>query len=305
MSDKNIKKIMMDIKSVKIQGARNVAVAGARILMLAAKQSHAVDSVAFVCELKDISRQVAALRPTEPALRYGQDMIISKVGARSALPVKDLKAYAARLYGNYIKETQLALKKIATYGARMISSGDVIMTHCHSNCVIEILRAAKRQGKDFTVVVTETRPLYQGTITARELAKEKIKVVYCIDSCSASMMRKATKVLVGADAITAEGEVVNKIGTFQLAIEAKEFKVPFIVACGTHKYDPRTALGYPEPIEERASREVTGTKKIRGVKVVNPAFDVTPKEYVFEIVTEIGVYSPEILVGILVAGKKG
>ncbi len=152
----------------------------------------------------------------------------------------------------------------------------------------------------------ETRPLLQGKITAKELLREKIPVVYCVDSASASLMKDATKVLVGADAVTAGGDVVNKIGTYQIAIEAREYKVPFIVACGTHKYDAKTALGFPEPIEERARVEVVGKGKLSGAKVVNPAFDVTPKEYVYEIVTEIGVFSPETLVSVLVSrGRKG
>ncbi len=304
-NDDAVKKIMRDIKAIKIQGARNVAVAGARVLMLVAQGSHAKSSRDFVSELRKVSREVVALRPTEPALRFGQKLIVSRVASRKGIPVGELRKYAVSVCRHYVSETRKMLDVIAQYGARLISDGDVVMTHCHSHCVIEIFRAAKRQGKDFTVIVTETRPLYQGTITARELVREKVDVVYCIDSASAAVMAKATKVLVGADAITAEGAIVNKIGTYQIAIEAKEYKVPFIVACGTHKYDSRTALGFPEPIEQRAVREVLDPTKIRGAKIINPAFDVTPKEYIHEIITETGVYSPETLVGILEAKARG
>jgi len=304
-NDDRVKKIMRDIKSIKIQGARKVAVAGARILVLVAQGSRAGSSGAFVSELRNVSREVVGLRPTEPALRFGQELIVSRVASRKGMPVGELRKYAVSVCRNYISETKKMLDKIAQYGARLISDGDVVMTHCHSHCAVEILRFAKRQGKDFSVIVTETRPLFQGKITARELLAEKIPVVYCVDSASASLMKDATKVLVGADAVTAGGDVVNKIGTYQIAIEASEYKVPFIVACGTHKYDPMTALGFPEPIEERARREVAGVRELTGAKVVNPAFDVTPKEYIYEIVTEIGVFSPETLVGVLVSrGRK-
>ncbi len=305
MGDEKIKKIMRDIKAIRIQGARNVAVAGAKILMMKAEQSGARSSRALLLELREVSKEVMGLRPTEPALRFGQELIILKAASRKDLGADELRKYIVQVCRNYIFETRRVLEKIALYGSRAIVSGDVVMTHCHSHCVIEIFRAAKRQGKDFTVIVTETRPLYQGTITARELVREKVDVVYCIDSASAAVMAKATKVLVGADAITAEGAIVNKIGTYQIAIEAKEYKVPFIVACGTHKYDSRTALGFPEPIEQRAVREVLDPTKIRGAKIINPAFDVTPKEYIHEIITETGVYSPETLVGILEAKARG
>ena len=305
-NDDAVKKIMRDIKSIKIQGARNVAVAGARVLMITARQSQAGSSGAFVSELRKVSREVVGLRSTEPALRAGQEMIISKVASRKGLDVSGLRKYAVLVCRHYISETRKMLDKIAQYGARLISDGDVVMTHCHSHCVVEIFRVAKRQGKDFSVIVTETRPLLQGKITAKELLREKIPVVYCVDSASASLMKDATKVIVGADAVTAEGAVVNKIGTYLIAIAACEYKVPFIVACGTHKYDARTALGFPEPIEDRGRGEVVCKGRITGAKVVNPAFDVTPKEYISEIVTEIGVYSPETLVSVLVSrGMKG
>jgi len=299
--DAKIKKMMADVKALKIQGAKNVAIAGARMLKISAEQSKAKDARAFIVELEAVSKKIVVLRPTEPALRNGQDIILSEIGAMKNLSLQDLKIKTAKICDDYVLEVQSVLGKIALLGSRIIVDGDVVMTHCHSNNVVEILKAAKKQGKKFKVIVTETRPLYQGKITAKELADEKIDVVYCIDAASASLMNRATKVLVGADAIASDGSVVNKIGTYQIAIEAKEHSVPFYVACGTHKYDPMTAMGYPEPIEERGKKEVVGKGelKVRGINVVNPAFDVTPKEYVREIITEIGAYSPEALVSIL------
>lgn len=294
-----VKKIMADVKSLKIQGAKNVAIAGARIIKMVAEQSKAKNARTFIGELEGVSKKIQALRPTEPALRNGQNVILSDIIAMKSIQVQDLKVKAAKICDDYVLEVQTVLGKIAQLGSRIIIDGDVIMTHCHSNNVVEILKAAKKLGKKFKVIVTETRPLYQGKVTAKELADEKIEVIYCIDAASASLMNKATKVLVGADAIVSDGSVVNKIGTYQIAIEAKEHSVPFFVACGTHKYDPMTAMGYPEPIEERRKDEVVGRGKIRGVSVVNPAFDVTPKEYVREIITEIGAFSPEALVSIL------
>ncbi len=297
--DVMIKKMMADVRALKIQGAKNVAIAGAIILKISAEQSKAKNARAFIGELKGISKKIQALRPTEPALRNGQNIILSEITAMKNLSLQGLKIKAAKICDDYVFEVQSVLGKIAQLGSRIIIDGDVVMTHCHSNNVVEIFKAAKNHGIKFKVIVTETRPLYQGKITAKELADEKIEVIYCIDAASASLMKKATKVLVGADAIASDGSVVNKIGTYQIAIEAKEHSVPFFVACGTHKYDPMTAMGYPEPIEERGKDEIVDRGKLKGVSVVNPAFDVTPKEYVREIITEIGAYSPEALVSIL------
>lgn len=297
--DAKIKKMMADVKTLKIQGAKNVAIAGARTLKISAEQSKAKDARAFICEMESISKKIQSLRPTEPALRNGQNIMLSEITAMKNLSLHALRINTAKICDDYVLGVQSVLGKIAQLGSRIITDGDVVMTHCHSNSVVEILKAAKKHGKKFKVIVTETRPLYQGQVTAKELADEKIEVIYCIDAASASLMSMATKVLVGADAIASDGSVVNKIGTYQIAIEAKEHSVPFFVACGTHKYDPMTAQGHPEPIEERGKDEIVGRAKLKGVSVVNPAFDVTPKEYVREIITEIGAYSPEALVSIL------
>ena len=167
--------------------------------------------------------------------------------------------------------------------------------HCHSHDVVAILLEAKKQGKRFDVIVTETEPRRQGELTARDLLKAGIKVTYCVDSAIGYVMKSADRVLVGCDAILADGSIVNKIGTFPIAIVAQRFGVPFYVAGETLKFDTQTIAGIPEKIEQRDPKEVIDPKKIRGAKIINPAFDVTPADYVHSLITEKGIMKPEML----------
>ncbi len=156
---------------------------------------------------------------------------------------------------------------------------------------MEIFRRAKLEGKKFSVVCTETRPVNQGLLTAKEIAKMRIPVTLIVDSAARTFMKKCDLVVIGADAITSTGDVVNKIGSSNIALIAEDLKKPFYVAAGTHKIDPATAQGFLEPIEERPEKEVT--KKIKGVKIRNPAFDAVPARRITGIITELGVMPPQ------------
>jgi ribose 1,5-bisphosphate isomerase len=186
---------------------------------------------------------------------------------------------------------------IGRYGAGRIEDGDVIMTHCNSQSALSVIINAHRYGKSIKVYATETRPRYQGRITARILSKEGIEVTIIIDSAMRYFMNKVDKVVVGADAIAANGAVVNKIGTSLLALAANEARVPFIVAAETYKFSPDTLFGKLIVIEERDYREVAPEKwvsKHKHVRIRNPAFDVTPPEYIDLLITELGVFSPSV-----------
>ncbi|MFH1294910.1 MAG: ribose 1,5-bisphosphate isomerase, partial [Candidatus Aenigmatarchaeota archaeon] len=178
------------------------------------------------------------------------------------------------------------LRRIAVNGSHEIEDGDVIMTHCHSHDVMAIFAEAKRMKKEFTVIVTETRPLYQGTKTASELLKMGIKTKYGEDSIMAYSMKETTKVLVGCDAILHDGSIVNKIGTFPMALVAKEFGRPFFVAGETLKMTEHVE------IEFRPRVEVIDPKELPGAEIINPAFDITPGNLVTAIITERGKLLP-------------
>jgi len=225
-------------------------------------------------------------RPTEPLMRNGLRYVAYNVRQTPEFK-KSLNFWVDR----YIKMCKNALERIAEIGSKRIVNHSKIMTHCHSTAVTSILRKAKDQYKEFEVYVCEARPKFQGRITAQELASHGITVNYIVDSAKQTYINDMDLVLVGADALTAEGNIVNKIGTAELALVAKEAEVEFGVAAELLKFDPYTVSGHPEPIEERDSREVWD-RPPKGVNVKNPAFDLTKRELIDFIVTEEGILSP-------------
>lgn len=286
-----IKRIVADIKALKIQGATKIAGSGVKCIEIAARKSKAKSRSAFISELQELNEILANARPTEPALRNAIKSVLLRVQIYEDFDT--IKKYTVQVCGNYIKELRSMIGKIADIGSNQIKEGDRILTHCHSEHVIAILQTAKKQGKSFEVIVTETRPKYQGMITAKKLLKSNIKVTYCIDAAIGYIMKGVTKVMVGCDAILADGSIVNKIGTFPMALTANKFGIPVVVAGGTYKFDAQTILGHPEPVEHRDPSEVVSPRSLPKATIINPAFDITPAEFVHSLVTEKGITKPE------------
>jgi ribose 1,5-bisphosphate isomerase len=182
--------------------------------------------------------------------------------------------------------------KIADIGSAKIEPDTTILTHCHSSTVMSILKVAR--DKNINVICTETRPRYQGRITAKELLSAGIETRMIVDSAARFYMNGADLVLVGADVITSEGNVLNKIGTSMVALAAQESRTRFYVASTILKFDPATTFGNIAEIEHRSRAEVWD-KPPRGLKILNPAFDVTPRDYIDGIITEKGVFAPEMI----------
>jgi methylthioribose-1-phosphate isomerase len=190
------------------------------------------------------------------------------------------------------------------HGAALIADGDVVLTHCNAGALatagfgtaLGVIRAAWEQGKKISVLADETRPRCQGAkLTAWELSRDRIPVTVIADTAAGHFLRKGAVqiVVVGADRIAANGDVANKIGTYQVAVLAHANRVPFYVAAPVSTFDPELADGDAIPIEERDASEVThpGGRRLTppGVPALNPAFDVTPARYVSGIITERGV----------------
>ncbi len=287
----SVRKIIDDIKNMKIRGSTSISIAGVEALRRAAVNSKAKTKKAFIAELEKVANQLSSIRVTEPAERNAMKYVLIRLKLHENF--RTIKQYADTLCRNYERELKDTVRVIAEIGADIIVDGDTILTHCHSENVVEILKEAKKIGKKFDVIVTETRPKYQGIITARELLKSKIPVTFCVDSAMGFFMKNATKVIVGCDAILADGSIINKIGTFPLAIVAKEFGVPFYVAGATYKFSTQSVAGKGEEIEMREPNEIIDPKKISGAKILNPAFDVTPAKFISGLVTEKGLTKPE------------
>ncbi|MCK4327548.1 MAG: ribose 1,5-bisphosphate isomerase [Candidatus Diapherotrites archaeon] len=284
------------IKRLEIQGARNIARKGLEALAFDARRSKAKTLAAFGKEVEKNSALLAGARPTEPALRNGLALVQSALAIESSLP--GAKEAVAEATTQYAKQMEEAKKKIVQVGVKRIRSGMTVFTHCHSSTVTAILVAAWKKGKRFDVINTETRPRFQGRITARELVGAGIPVTHIVDSAARRVMNEADLVLVGADAVTAEGSLVNKIGTSMIALAAHEARTEFASACETFKFDPLTLGGEDEPIEYRSPKEVWA-RPPRGLSIRNPAFDVTPPEYIDYIITEEGIIPPSEVAHIL------
>ncbi|MDD1776316.1 MAG: ribose 1,5-bisphosphate isomerase [Candidatus Methanomethylicus sp.] len=301
---KDLAKLANDIKSMRIRGAAEIGRAAADGLELFASTSKASDIPAYINEFDSAYDLLLNTRPTAVslanALRYVKHRTVK--ASKNSLDVDELRALTIRAAEDFKKSSLEAVRRISEYGAKRIKNGDLIMTHCNSSVAIAILKEAKRQGKDFNVYATETRPRFQGRLTAAELAEAGIPVTLIVDSAARYFMPKVDKVIVGSDVVTANGAVVNKIGTAQIALAAKEARVRVYVGAETYKFSPSTVLGELVEIEERPVEEIIPKKElenIRGVKIANPAFDVTPADLIDAIITERGIIPPQAAILIL------
>ncbi len=286
--------LIRDIKEVKIQGARNVAKAA-----LEAVQESISSFKGSADELKSLLSVVIFrlmnARPTEPMTRDLLTNLLQHLLAYSNLNnVDKMKKAIMQDLEEHLEKMEASLAVIADIGANLIENGSVVMTICHSSTVTTLLKKAHDRGKLDEVISCETRPLFQGRITAKELADHGIRVKSIVDGAMAHYMDEADIVIVGADAIQADGSFVNKIGTRALAIVAKEHNAPFYSAAELFKYDAQSIFGFRERIEMRDPAEVW-PEAPKHVRVLNPAFDLIEARYLTAYITERGIVTPQSL----------
>lgn len=251
---KKVNKIIRDIKSIKIQGARNVAKA-------ALKAYELIPTI-------ETKKRLLASRPTEPMMEN-----VLKLASKN------------KNYSEIKKHFENAQEKINKKVFKLIKNKDVIFTHCHSTNVVDALIYAKKNGKKFEVYNTETRPLFQGRKTARELRKFGIKVTMFVDSAAGVALskeqgtKKVNKVFLGADAILKNG-IINKIGSETIAKLAKQEKIPVYIVADSWKKTKKKI-----PLENRKLNEVWD-KAPKNIKIKNPAFEFVDKKYITKIVSD-------------------
>ena len=279
------------IKRLEIQGARNVAIAAIKSVDSGTKESKANTKEEFLVELNVAKSVLFDSRSTEPLMRNGVRYIISAVESSDKTKVSELADLVSQVTQQFLERLEESKQTIASVGSKRVSDRSRVLTHCHSSTVANILKKAKQDGKIFEVVCTESRPVFQGRITAKEMLDSQIKTTMIVDSAVRHFMNQVDFVVVGADAITSEGNVVNKIGTSMVALAAKEARTPFYVATELLKFDPVTVLGNYERIEERSPKEVWDTPP-DGLIIRNPAFDVTRREFIHGIICEEGIVPP-------------
>ena len=304
------------IQDMRIRGAPAIGVAGAFAVTLAASQLAESADEDFISRLEMAADHIRSARPTGANLAWAvrRMMVAARKASSPQCACDDLVAEAVRIQA----EDEEANHRIGKLGAELVPYGSSVLTHCNAGALatggygtaLGVIRTAWAQGRISHVFATETRPLLQGArLTAWELHRQRINVTVIPDSAAGHLIRleKVQAVIVGADRIAANGDVANKIGTYSLAVLARENRVPFYVAAPRSTIDLSLPSGDYIPIEERPAEEVThlgGSRTVpEGVDVLNIAFDVTPHRYVSAIVTDTGIVREPYDIGL--AGVEG
>jgi ribose 1,5-bisphosphate isomerase len=287
----SVKETAARIKALEIQGATSIAVQAVKALGKEIRNLEWTQPEEVLELLNDSIMLLVESRATEPMMRNGLKYIKSRIHTTHWSTPAVLRSLVQDTERDILLMFNEAKNIMIDVGARRIEDGDTILTHCHSSGVTSTLIRAHEQGKNFKVIQTETRPKYQGRITAYELIEAGIDTTMVVDSAARHIMKEIDFALVGSDAITSEGNVINKIGTSQVALAAWEARVPFYVVSTLLKFDPVTIHGAYEAIEEREIDEIWENPPA-GLKILNPAFDVTRRDYIHGLITEEGIISP-------------
>jgi len=300
----NLEDCYKSIVSMQVRGAPLIGVVGAFGLALLAKNIKTESINEFLEQIEKGAAQLSSARPTAYNLKYCVGLVLKAIKAQRS--INAMKEGAVNEALKIMMAEEENSRKIGEYGESLLEDGDTILTHCNAGALATIkygtalapIRIATEKGKCVYVIATETRPGQQGArLTAWELFTDNIPVTVIVDTAVGYLMRKGVvkKVIVGADRITVDGYVFNKIGTYQIAVLAAEHNIPFYVAAPSSTFDLKTAHS-EVIIEEREVKEITsiGNKRIvpLGVRVLNPVFDETPPTLVDAIVTEKGVILP-------------
>ena len=256
------------IRDLEIQGATSVAISGVKALKKLHENGKSQE------ELERAAERIKNARPTEPALFNALEYVLTSKNFEKAL--------------HHFEDAQ---KKISDFGKEAIADAEEVYTHCHSSTVVNILEAGYKKHK-FAINNTETRPVFQGRKTAKELSKRGVQVDHFVDSAARFALEQSDYMLIGADAINVSGDVYNKIGSRMIAEAANNLGVPVYACTDSWKYHDETERGETVKIEERNPNEVW-EKPPEKVRVRNPAFERVPAELLSGIITEIGVVAPE------------
>jgi methylthioribose-1-phosphate isomerase len=292
------------IRDMIVRGAPAIGVAAAMGIALGVQQSSAKDAASLRSEFNEITKLIGATRPTAVNLFWAIRRMTDRFDSLAGRGIAEIKAALVREAQEMYVEDIAANEAMGRHGATLMPSSGGVLTHCNAGglatcgygTALGVIRSAISSGKQIHVYADETRPFLQGTrLTAWELMKDGIPTTVIADNMAGAMMKqgKIKAVVVGADRIAANGDVANKIGTYTVAVLAKEHAIPFYVAAPWSTVDMNTPHGDQIPIEQRSPKEVThhAGKQVApdGVLVENPAFDVTPSKYIAAIITERGI----------------
>ena len=297
-------KLALAIREMVIRGAPAIGVAAAMGVALGA---HWIKGKNFDREVERIFKIFARTRPTAVNLSWALERMRRVYAEKRSQGVDSVKRHLKEEAQRIFEEDIVTNRLLGKFGAKLLKSGSHVLTTCNAGALatagygtaLGVIRAMKESGKQVEVLVNETRPYLQGArLTAWELKRDKIPVTLLTDNMVGYVMQRNSldAVIVGCDRVAANGDVANKIGTYTIAVLARRHKIPFYVACPTSTIDPKCLTGDGIPIEERDIKEVTHifghAIAPRGIRVLNPAFDITHHDLVSAIITEKGVITP-------------
>ncbi len=296
--------VVQVIKKMNIRGAPAIGVAAAFGLALAAWRQNTGNKRYFMAQIQKAAEELTAARPTAINLAWAIRQMLNQLEKLKTRDISSIKTLLEKKARQILNEDVLINKKMARHGEKLIPRGARILTHCNAGALatagygtaLGVIREAHKRGKKISVLVDETRPYLQGSrLTAWELKEEKIPFYLISDNMAGHFISRGEVdcIITGADCVAANGDTANKIGTYALAVLAKENRIPFYIAAPLSTIDLQKKTGQEIIIEERSGDEVTmiAGKMIApaGIKVKNPAFDVTPHRYITAIITEQGI----------------
>jgi len=305
---RNLKALWQAIKDLKVRGAPALGAAAGLGVYLGLKDFKADNFSEFKVGLDRVISYLGSSRPTAKNLFWGLERMRWVAGENKAMPIPCIKEIMLEEAKKIIEEDRVACRKIGYFGAKLFKNRDVVLTICNAGILatidygtaLGVIYRAQDEGKKLKVFACETRPLLQGSrLTAWELNKKGVDVTLISDNMAATLMAqgKIKKVIAGADRIALNGDTANKIGTYNLAVLSRYHKIPFYIAAPASTFDLKIKNGREIPIEQRGAREITELLfKIsiapKGIKVYNPAFDVTPAGMITAIITDKGIIRP-------------
>ena len=310
---KDIKSLFKAIKTMKIRGAPALGVAAAFGVVLGIQSSKAKKFQGFIRQLNKVINYLGSSRPTAVNLFSSLERMEKIAKDNKDKSINEIKKILLKEAINIFQEDRVMCRRLSKHGSGLIKNNDNILTICNAGALatsdfgtaLGVIYKAKKEGKNIKVYACESRPLLQGArLTTWELKKENIDVTLICDNMAAFLMqqRKIDKIFVGADRIVSNGDTANKIGTYNLAVLARYHKIPFYVVAPSSSFDLNLPNGERIPIEQRDEKEVLEVfgRRIaaKGIKVYNPAFDITPGSLISAIVTEAGVIKPPYKINI-------
>lgn len=304
---RNVETVWQAIKSLQVRGAPAIGIAAAYGVCVGLQAVPINDETAFWSRLNEVVNYLATSRPTAVNLFWALERMRARAFALQGQPLLVIRAALLTEARTLHDEDRAMCHAIGRHGANLLHDGDGILTHCNAGglatseygTALAVIFSAHEQGKRLHVFADETRPLLQGArLTAWELQQRGIPTTLICDSMAGQVMRekRIQAVIVGADRIAANGDTANKIGTYSVAVLAHAHGIPFYVAAPSSTLDRTLLNGDGIPIEQRAAEEITHSfgrqTAPSGINVYNPAFDVTPAQYITAIITEQGVFPP-------------